>query len=105
MYAVFKNGGKQYRVKEGQTIRLEKISDDIGNVVKFDQVLMYSKNDQIFFGNPLLKNSFIKATIISHGKNKKIRIIKFRRRKHHRKHQGHRQNFTEIKITDIKYTI
>lgn len=101
MYGVFKIGGKQYRVREGQTVRLEKIDIKEGEIVEFDKVLMLSDGKDIKIGAPWLDGVKIIATVMSHGRSKKIKIIKFNCRKHYRKQQGHRQSFTDIKITCI----
>lgn len=101
MYAVITSGGKQYRVAEGQTLKLEKLTADVGATVHFDQVLMVVNGDAIKVGSPLLKGGKVSASVVSHGRHKKIRIIKFRRRKHHMKQMGHRQYYTEVKITGI----
>ena len=102
MYAVLVTGGKQYRVMQGETLRVEKLDGDVGSAVKFekDQVLMLADGDSVHLGDAL-KGSSIAATIKSHGRADKIRIVKFRRRKHHRKQMGHRQHYTEIEITGI----
>ncbi|MXP67825.1 50S ribosomal protein L21 [Pantoea sp. Aalb] len=101
MYAIFQSGGKQYRVIKGQTIRLEKLDDEIGKTVHFRNVLMIVNGDDIKFGTPLVSGSLIKAEIITHNRSNKVKIVKFRRRKHYRKQAGHRQWFTDVKITDI----
>ncbi|MBK4765289.1 MAG: 50S ribosomal protein L21 [Pantoea sp. Brub] len=101
MYAVFQSGGKQHKVTEGQTIRLEKIRADIGKCIELHQILMIVNKDQINIGTPFITGSLIKAEVISHIRGKKITIIKFRRRKHYRKQQGHRQYFTNVKILNI----
>ncbi|CAL4322306.1 50S ribosomal protein L21 [Buchnera aphidicola (Chaitophorus sp. 3695)] len=101
MYAVLMNGGKQYRVKIGQILRLEKINCKIGKVIKFNNILLVKKNEKIFLGQPILKNTVIKACVYKHGRKKKINIIKFNRRKHYKKKQGHRQNYTSVKIIHI----
>ncbi len=101
MYAVFQSGGKQHRVSEGQTVRLEKLSVAAGDVIEFDQVLMIANGDDIKIGLPLVDGGKIKAEVIAHGRGDKIRIVKFRRRKHYRKQQGHRQYFTDVMITGI----
>ena len=101
MYAVFQSGGKQHRVSEGQTLRLEKIEVETGATVEFNSVLMVANSDDIKIGAPLLEGSKITAEVIKHGRGDKIKIIKFRRRKHSRTQQGHRQWFTEVKITAI----
>ena len=102
MYAVLFTGGKQYRVMQGETLRVEKLDGDVGAALKFEneQVLMLADADNIHLGDAL-KGSSIAATIKAHGRADKIRIVKFRRRKHHRKQMGHRQSYTEIEITQI----
>ncbi|CAL4323528.1 50S ribosomal protein L21 [Buchnera aphidicola (Eriosoma lanigerum)] len=101
MYAIFNNGGKQYLVKPGQIIQIEKLNKNIGEQVQFTQILMISNNNILKIGKPYLTNSVIKAHIINQGKHKKINIIKFKRRKHYKKQQGHRQSFTLVKIQEI----
>ncbi len=101
MYAVIKSGGKQYRVEEGQTLKLEKIEVPTGESVDFDQVLLVADGDDVTVGAPLVDGAKVSAEVVSHGRGEKVRIIKFRRRKHHMKRQGHRQWFTEVKITGI----
>jgi len=100
MYAVIKTGGKQHRVSEGETLRVEKIEVGTGETVQFDEVLMIASGDEFSIGAPFVAGAAVKAEIVKHGRADKIRIIKFRRRKHSMKRQGHRQWFTEIKITD-----
>ncbi|XBC40080.1 MAG: 50S ribosomal protein L21 [Buchnera aphidicola (Nurudea ibofushi)] len=101
MYAIFKNGGKQYKVKKNQIIKLEKLNYNVGKKIQFKDVLMISDENTIEIGNPILRKSIISADIIGHGRHKKINITKFNRRKHYLKHQGHRQFYTKILITDI----
>ncbi|AKC60270.1 50S ribosomal protein L21 [Blochmannia endosymbiont of Camponotus (Colobopsis) obliquus] len=101
MYAVFQNGGKQYQVTEGQTIQIEKLPTKIGEKITFNTIMIIVDTNNIQIGNPFIKNKTIEAETISHNKNKKIKIIKFKRRKHFRKTQGHRQWFTNIKIINI----
>ncbi|AMC99265.1 50S ribosomal protein L21 [Halomonas sp. DQ26W] len=101
MYAVIKSGGKQYRVQEGQTLKLEKLEVPTGETIEFDQVLLVADGDDVTIGAPLVDGAKVAAEIVSHGRGEKIRIIKFRRRKHSMKRQGHRQWFTEVKITGI----
>ena len=103
MSAVIKTGGKQYRVKEGDVLKVEQLPVDIGNVIDFSEVLMISKDDKTTIGTPLVAKGLVKAEVLSQGRHKKIKIIKFRRRKHHMKQMGHRQNYTEIKITAISH--
>lgn len=100
MYAVVVTGGKQYRVMTGETIRVEKLETEAGQEVKFDQILMLGDGEGIKLGDAL-KGATVTATVKSHGRADKVRIIKFRRRKHHMKRQGHRQHYTEIEITGI----
>lgn len=101
MYAVIFSGGKQYRVQEGDTLKLESLPEAVGQTVSFDKVLMVGEGDRIKVGRPYLEGCTVSALVTSEGRHKKIRIIKFRRRKHHEKWQGHRQNYTEVRITQI----
>ena len=101
MYAVFRSGGKQHRVSEGQTVRLEKLEISAGETVEVDQVLMVADGEDIRIGFPLVATGRIKAEVVAHGRGDKIRVVKFRRRKHYRKQQGHRQWFTDVMITAI----
>lgn len=101
MYAVIVTGGKQYRVMQGETLRVEKLDADVGAKVRFDQVLLVGTGEGINVGAPLVSGAVVAATIKSHGRAEKIRIVKFRRRKHHRKETGHRQHYTEVEITGI----
>lgn len=101
MYAVIKSGGKQYRVEEGQTLKLEKLEIPTGETIEFDEVLLVADGDDVNVGAPLVEGAKVSAEIVDHGRAKKINIIKFRRRKHSMKRQGHRQWFTEVKITGI----
>lgn len=101
MYAVIASGGKQHRVEEGEVLRLEKIEVATGGTVEFDQVLMVANGDDVKIGAPLVEGASVKAEVVSHGRADKVKIIKFRRRKHHMKRQGHRQWYTEVKITGI----
>ncbi|MCJ2375960.1 50S ribosomal protein L21 [Vibrio sp. ZSDZ34] len=101
MYAVFQSGGKQHRVSEGQTLRLEKLDVETGATVEFDKVLLVANGEEITVGAPLVEGGKITAEVLQHGRGDKVKIVKFRRRKHSRKQQGHRQWFTEVKITGI----
>lgn len=101
MYAVIASGGKQYRVTLGQVLTLEKLETPEGKVVTFDQVLMVADGEDIKIGQPLLKGVTVKGTVKSQGRDKKVRIVKFKRRKHSMKHMGHRQSITEVEITQI----
>ena len=102
MYAVFKTGGKQYRVSEGETLKIDKLEVDSGKKVTFNEVLMIADGENVQVGSPLLEKASVEAKVISQGKGKKVNILKFKRRKHSMKRQGHRQLFTEIKIGKIK---
>lgn len=101
MYAVIKTGGKQYRVQAGEKLKIEQILADIGSELVIDQVLMVADGDKVSVGKPLVDGATVKATVLGQGRHDKIRIFKMRRRKHYQKHQGHRQNYTEIQITGI----
>jgi large subunit ribosomal protein L21 len=100
MYAVLVTGGKQYRVMQGETLRVELLDVEAGNEITFDNVLMLGDSDGIKVGDAL-KGATVTATVKAHGRADKVRIVKFRRRKHHRKQMGHRQHYTEIEITGI----
>ena len=101
MYAVIQTGGKQYRVAEGDTLKVEKIVADTGATVELDKVLMIADGDSVKVGRPYIEGGKITATVNAHGRGKKVQILKFRRRKHHMKRQGHRQAYTELEITDV----
>jgi large subunit ribosomal protein L21 len=101
MYAIIKTGGKQYRVEAGLKLKIEQVSADIGSELLIDQVLMVADGDNVSVGKPLLDGASVKATVLEQGRHAKVRIFKLRRRKHYQKHQGHRQNYTEIQITGI----
>ncbi len=101
MYAVITSGGKQYRVKEGLTIKVDTIAAEVGSKVNIQEVLLLADGDNIKIGKPFVEGSKVTASIVSHGRGKKIQIIKFKRRKHHMKRMGHRQNYTEIKIEKV----
>jgi large subunit ribosomal protein L21 len=101
MYAVIKSGGKQHRVVEGETLLLEKLDVATGDNIDFEEVLMVGEGAEVKIGAPLVEGGKVTAEIISHGRGDKVNIIKFRRRKHSRKQQGHRQWYTEVKITSI----
>ena len=101
MYAVIKTGGKQYRVTEGETLKVEKLDVEEGAAVEFDTVLMIADGDQVRIGAPYIDGARVTATVKSQGRGPKVRIIKFRRRKHYFKTQGHRQSYTELKIGGI----
>ncbi len=101
MQAVIKTGGKQYRVSEGDKIRIESLKAEAGDIVEFDQILMLADGENSKVGSPVVDGSKVSGKVITHGRGRKVRIIKFKRRKHHMKHQGHRQGYTEIEITGI----
>jgi large subunit ribosomal protein L21 len=101
MHAVFSTGGKQYRVSEGDVLRVEKLATEEGTSVDFDRVLMVSDGDDVKVGKPYVAGGKVTAKVRSHGRHKKVRIIKFKRRKQHLKHMGHRQAYTELEITGI----
>lgn len=101
MFAVINTGGKQYRVSEGTVLRIEKLTADAGSTVEFDQVLLVGQGDQVKVGKPFLGGAKVTATVQSHGKGDKVSIVKFRRRKHYLRMKGHRQSYTEIKVTGI----
>ncbi len=102
MYAVIKTGGKQYRVQAGEKIKVEQIPADVGSQVVLDQVLMVGTGETVTIGKPLVAGAQVSATVVSQGRHDKVTIFKMRRRKHYQKHQGHRQNFTELQIGEIK---
>lgn len=101
MNAVIKTGGKQYRVTVGEKLKVEQIPADVGQEITLDQVLSVGEGEQLQVGTPLVNGALVKATVIAHGRHDKIKIFKMRRRKHYQKHQGHRQNYTEIRIEAI----
>ncbi len=101
MYAVFQSGGKQHRVTAGQTVRLEKLELELGATVEFENVLMIANGDKINVGAPYIAGGKVVAEVVTQGRADKVKIVKFKRRKHSRKEMGHRQWFTEVKITGI----
>lgn len=101
MYAVIKTGGKQYKVTQGDTIRVERLPAAEGDTIAFDKVLMIADGDKVQLGAPIIEGTTVSANVVKHGRGKKIEIIKFRRRKHYRKQAGHRQDYTEVEITAI----
>lgn len=102
MYAIIVTGGKQYRVQEGDTLKIESLPEAVGDTIKFEKVLMVGEGSSVKVGKPYVAGCNVSGTVLSQGRHKKIHIIKFRRRKHHMKSQGHRQNYTEVQITQIK---
>ena len=101
MYAVVKTGGKQYKVAPGEKLKIEQIPADVGAEVVLEQVLMVGEGETVRLGQPNVAGATVKATVVAHGRGEKIRIFKMRRRKHYQKHQGHRQNYTELQIDAI----
>ena len=101
MYAVIKTGGKQYRVAAGEKLKIEQIPAEVGAEITLDQILMVGEGESVQIGAPLVTGALVKATVLSQGRHDKVTIFKMRRRKHYQKHQGHRQNFTEIRIDGI----
>ncbi|SCC92255.1 50S ribosomal protein L21 [Thiomonas sp. X19] len=101
MYAVIKTGGKQYKVCAGEKIKVEQLPADIGQDIVIDQVLAVFSGEDTRIGTPLVAGAAVTAKVLSHGRGEKVRIFKMRRRKHYQKHQGHRQNYTELQIESI----
>jgi large subunit ribosomal protein L21 len=101
MYAVIKTGGKQYRVKPGDVLKIEQLPVAVGDQVIFSNVMLVAQDDQFTVGTPYIDQATVEADVLEQGRHKKIKIIKFRRRKHHMKQMGHRQNYTQVKITAI----
>ena len=101
MYAVVRTGGKQYRLGVGDSVKVEKLSGEVGNIVELSQILMVSDGGEVKVGTPLVPGASVKAEILGHGRNKKIRVFKMKRRKKYRRTQGHRQAFTQLKVTEI----
>lgn len=101
MYAVIESGGKQHRVEPGEVLRLEKLEIGEGDTVDFDKVMMIGEGEKVHIGTPYVEGGKVTAEVVSHGRADKVTVIKFKRRKHYRRQAGHRQHFTEVKITDI----
>ena len=101
MYAVIKTGGKQYRVTTGEKLKIEQIPADVGSQITLDQVLMVGEGESVKVGTPLVAGATVTATVVSHGRGVKVKIFKLRRRKHYQRTQGHRQNYTEIRVDAI----
>ena len=101
MYAVIKTGGKQYRVSAGEKLKIEQIVAEVGQEIVLDQVLLVADGEALRMGAPLVSGATVKAKVLSHGRGDKVHVFKMRRRKHYRKSQGHRQNYTEIEILGI----
>ena len=102
MYAVIESGGKQHRVTEGEVLQLEKLDAATGDKVEFDKILMVGEGDSVKIGTPYVDGGQVTAEVLKQGRGDKVTIIKFNRRKNYRRKQGHRQWFTEVKITGIK---
>ncbi len=102
MFAVFKSGGKQHRVSEGEVVRLEKIDAEPGASLEFDEVLIVADGDNVTVGAPFVEGGRVTAEVVAHDRGDKVRIVKFRRRKHYMRHAGHRQWYTDVRITGIK---
>jgi len=105
MYAVIKTGGKQYKVSTGGKLKVETLPVEVGGEVEIKDVLMVADGADIKVGTPLVAGASVKATVLAHGRGVKVMIFKMRRRKHYRKTQGHRQNFTEIRIDGIDASV
>ena len=101
MYAVIKTGGKQYRVVAGEKLKIDQLQAEIGAAIVLDKVLLVADGENLKMGRPLVTGASVQAKVLAQGRHDKVRIFKLRRRKHYQKHQGHRQNFTEIEITGI----
>ena len=101
MYAVIKTGGKQYRVVSGEKLKIEQIPAEVGAEITLDQILMVGEGETVTVGTPIIAGATVRATVLAQGRHDMVRIFKMRRRKHYQKHQGHRQNYTEIRIDEI----
>lgn len=101
MYAIIETGGKQYKVEEGDTILIEKIEGNDGDLVRFDRILLVSNNEELKVGKPLVEGAAVEGTIVEQGKNKKVVIFKYKAKKDYRKKQGHRQPYTKVKVEKI----
>ena len=101
MYAVIQTGGKQYRVAQGDTLRVEKLAADPGAAIELDKVLMLGEGEDVKVGKPYVEGGKVTATVKAHGRSKKVKIVKFKRRKQYLKRQGHRQWYTELEVTGI----
>lgn len=101
MYAVIKTGGKQYKVSAGETLKVERLTADVGQDVTLDQVLAIGAGAELVTGAPLVVGASVLASIVSHGRHEKVRIFKMKKRKHYQKRQGHRQSYTEIRISAV----
>ena len=102
MYAVIRSGGKQYRVESGKQVRVETLAADVGASVAFEEVLLVGAGDAVKVGAPLVAGARVEGTVVAHGRGDKVKIFKLRRRKHYQKTEGHRQNYTDVRIDDIQ---
>ena len=101
MYAVIETGGKQYRVQAGDTVFVETLTGDPGDAIEFDKVLLVANGDDVSIGTPTVDGASVSGTIVEHGRDKKVLVFKFHRRKNYRRRQGHRQNYTAVKISNV----
>ena len=101
MYAIIRTGGKQYRVQAGEQLRVEALAADVGASISLEEVLLVGTGEGVKVGAPLVSGAKVKATVVAHGRGEKVKIFKLRRRKHYQKTQGHRQNYTEIRVDAI----
>ena len=101
MFAVFESGGKQHRVVEGEVVRLERLDGNVGAPVVFDRVLMIAEGDEVAVGDPLVPGGEVVGEVVGQGKGRKVRIVKFKRRKNYLRRKGHRQHYTDVRITAI----
>jgi large subunit ribosomal protein L21 len=102
MYAVVATGGKQYKVQEGEILRVEKLAGEVGSEIAFERVLMTSDGENVQIGQPLVEGALVKGHIVEQGKSKKIIVFKYKRRKRYRRKQGHRQQYTAVRIDTIE---
>lgn len=101
MYAVIRSGGKQYRVTEGDVVRVEKLSAQVGDKIELNDILMLGGSGDVKIGAPRVDGSTVQAEVVDQGRGRKVEVTKFKRRKSYRRHHGHRQSYTELKITGI----
>tara|TARA_Y100000748_G_scaffold271423_1_gene244676 strand:- start:24 stop:365 length:342 start_codon:yes stop_codon:yes gene_type:complete len=101
MYAVIKTGGKQFKVSEGETLKIEKLTTEVGKKISISNVLTLVDGEKVTIGAPIIKGASVNVTVLAHGRRDKVKIFKMNRRKHYKKSQGHRQSFTEIKVDKI----
>jgi len=101
VYAVIRTGGKQYRVSEGDVLRVERLNAEVGDTIAFDQVLLVGEGSDVRLGSPVLEGGRVEAKVRSQGRGRKVEIVKFRRRQNYKRQRGHRQYFTEVEVTSI----